>query len=119
MKHSDTYVLKTSFSRLFIFSLLLCTTYASIHAQGDPPFNVTPTNASGVLYGQVEVNGFIASDNDWIAAFDPEGNCAGATRLILNEGLHISTWRFMEMIRQRLIWMKELVDQKHSCCGCT
>lgn len=49
-------------------------------------FVYTPTNLSGVMYGQVLLNGVSAKSGDWIAAFDEEGNCAGASQLIINSG---------------------------------
>ena len=50
-------------------------------------FAFTPTNASGTFYGQATVNGVPANANDWIAAFDDMGNCAGAAQVIMNDGL--------------------------------
>lgn len=47
----------------------------------------TPTNASGVMLGQATINGVPAEATDWIGAFDPAGNCAGAAPIIVNEGL--------------------------------
>ena len=47
----------------------------------------TPTNASGVMLGQATINGVPAEAVDWIGAFDPVGNCAGAAPIIVNEGL--------------------------------
>ena len=47
----------------------------------------TPTNASGVMLGQATINGVPAEAADWIGAFDPAGNCAGAAPIIVNEGL--------------------------------
>ena len=46
-----------------------------------------PTNASGVMLGQATINGVPAEATDWIGAFDPAGNCAGAAPIIVNEGL--------------------------------
>ena len=31
--------------------------------------------------------GVPANENDWIAAFDAAGNCAGAAQVVMNEGL--------------------------------
>jgi hypothetical protein len=47
----------------------------------------TPTNASGVVLGQATINGTPADAADWIGAFDAAGNCAGASPVIINEGL--------------------------------
>ena len=50
-------------------------------------FAFTPTNASGTFYGQVTVNGAPANANDWLAAFDDWGNCAGASQVVMNDGV--------------------------------
>ena len=49
-------------------------------------FDFTPTSASGTFYGQVTVNGAPANANDWVAAIDLDGNCAGAAQVVMNEG---------------------------------
>ena len=49
-------------------------------------FNFTPTSSSSTIYGQVQINGVQAEGDDWIAAFDENGNCAGASQLIINNG---------------------------------
>lgn len=50
-------------------------------------FEFSPTNSSGTFYGQATVNGVPANGNDWVAAFDMAGNCAGAAQIVLNDGL--------------------------------
>jgi len=50
-------------------------------------FNVFPTNASGTMYGQATINGIPATGEDWVAAFDMDGNCAGAAALVMNENI--------------------------------
>lgn len=50
------------------------------------PFQVNPTNSSGLFFGQVLINDFAPTENDWIAALDAEGNVAGAAKLIANQG---------------------------------
>ena len=54
----------------------------------DPPesFNYTSTNSSGAFQGQATIDGIPASAGDWAAAFDEDGNCAGASELILDGG---------------------------------
>ena len=67
--------------------LLVCTSLPSLlHAQpGD--WQWSPTSSSGVMLGQATINGVPAEATDWIGAFDPAGNCAGAAPIIVNEGL--------------------------------
>jgi hypothetical protein len=61
---------------------------SSITAPAQPAeFAFTPTNSSGTFYGQATVNGVPANANDWVAAFDLAGNCAGAAQVIMNDGL--------------------------------
>ena len=62
--------------------------YFSILIAQDPPWEdlVTPTPTSGVFQGQALVNGSPASAGDWVAAFDEDGNCAGASELTLDGG---------------------------------
>lgn len=55
-------------------------------AQQPAQFDFIPTNLSGTFYGQVQIDGTPASAEDWIAAFDETGVCAGASQLIINEG---------------------------------
>ncbi len=49
-------------------------------------FNYIPTNLSGVFQGQITINGSPASGSDWVAAFDGDGNCAGASELVFDGG---------------------------------
>jgi hypothetical protein len=56
-------------------------------AQQPTSFFFTPTNSSGTIYGQAQINGLAASSSDWIAAFDSSGNCCGASSLIINSGI--------------------------------
>ena len=56
-------------------------------AQQPPIFTFTPTNSSGTIYGQAQVDGIPATSNDWIAAFDASGICCGASALTINSGI--------------------------------
>ena len=49
----------------------------------DPPdsFNYISTNQSGVFQGQATIDNNPAVAGDWVAAFDEDGNCAGADTL--------------------------------------
>ena len=51
-----------------------------------PSFEVTGTPASGTMFGQATLDGAAADGYDWIGAFDEDGNCAGASQLIINQG---------------------------------
>ncbi|MAE10238.1 MAG: hypothetical protein CMF78_03490, partial [Candidatus Marinimicrobia bacterium] len=55
----------------------------------DNPFEdlVTPNPSSGVFIGQATIDGTSAGVGDWSAAFDEDGNCAGAAELIINGGI--------------------------------
>lgn len=50
-------------------------------------FDYTPTIFSGVLLGQIELDGSPAAAGSWIAAFDSAGNCAGASEVFLSGGI--------------------------------
>ena len=58
-----------------------------VWAQQPSSFNFIPTNSSGTFYGQAQINNSSASANDWIAAFDASGICAGANQIIVNSGI--------------------------------
>jgi hypothetical protein len=49
-------------------------------------FEFTPTPLSGIFQGTAMIDGSPPTGNDWIAAFDEEGNCAGAQQLTTFEG---------------------------------
>jgi hypothetical protein len=59
----------------------------NVWAQQPTLFTFTPTNSSGIIYGQAQIDGNSASSNDWIAAFDASGNCCGASALVVNGGI--------------------------------
>ena len=65
--------------------LILFTSFYSF-GQAPPEFTFIPTNSSGTMYGQVQINGVEAENGDWIAAFDQNGNCAGANPLTIYQG---------------------------------
>ena len=58
-----------------------------IMAQQPTLFNYVPTNQSATFYGQAQIDGIVATSNDWIVAFDTSGNCAGASQIIVNSGI--------------------------------
>ena len=59
---------------------------SSVFAQ-PASFSFTPTSTSGLVLGQAQIDGLPADGMDYIAAFDPNGNCAGASQLVVNLGL--------------------------------
>jgi len=69
---------------IFVFSFAFLS--VGIIAQPDG-LEYIPTNSSGTFYGQVTVNGNPANPDDWIAAFDEGGTCAGSVQIIMNEGI--------------------------------
>ena len=71
--------------RHLILTLLVGLSFTALAQPAE--FAFTPTNSSGTFYGQATVNGVPANANDWIAAFDDMGNCAGAAQVIMNNGL--------------------------------
>jgi hypothetical protein len=56
-------------------------------SSGPPWGDPEPTIASGALIGQVQIDGVPASAEDWIGAFDEDGNLAGSSAIITNQGL--------------------------------
>ena len=62
-----------------------------INAQNPWEGLVTPTNTSGVFQAQAMLNGIYPSQNDWIAAIDENGNCAGTDTIwIVNQTSYIN-----------------------------
>ena len=47
---------------------------------------VTPNPSSGVFLAQATIDGTPAGEGDWSAAFDEDGNIAGAAAIIINAG---------------------------------
>ena len=68
------------FIRIFLISTL-------IFSQSPWEDLVNPTNISGVFQGQATFNGNPASGEDWIAAFDEGGNCAGANQIVISNSI--------------------------------
>ena len=66
--------------------LLLIVWPASMWAQAPAGFDFTPTPLSATIYGQAQIDGIPAATGDWVAAFDANGNCAGASALYVFEG---------------------------------
>ena len=68
---------------------LICSLiFFAVILKGQPTqFTFTATSSSGTFQGQAQLGGVPASGNDWIAAFDINGNCAGATQIIYNGGI--------------------------------
>ena len=73
--------------RTILNKLLLILLIGLVYGQNPFEELVSPTNTSGVFQGQATIDGNPAEEGDWIAAFDEDGNCAGAGELTLWEGL--------------------------------
>lgn len=72
----------------FLATLCLCMLLNTQSLRAQPSgFVYTPTIFSGTLLGQVELDDSPAPVGTWIAAFDSAGNCAGASEVILFEGI--------------------------------
>lgn len=71
-----------------IFHFLLSLPALSVALKAQPvEFSFTPSIISGVFIGQIEADGAPAEAGSWIAAFGPDGHCAGAGGLISFNGL--------------------------------
>ena len=70
-----------------IFLIFLSVFALTSYAQQPTMFQFIPTNSSGIMYGQAQIDGIPATSNDWIAAFDASGNCCGAAQIIMNSGI--------------------------------
>ena len=63
---------------MFLFS-------QALYSQPDG-WSPTPNPSSGTFIGQATIDGVPAEEGDWSAAFDEDGNCAGAKALTINAG---------------------------------
>ena len=61
----------------------------SLITKGQNPsaFNFYPTNSAATFYGTLQLNSYVADSLDWIAAFDSSGNCAGASQVVMYNGI--------------------------------
>jgi len=67
--------------KILLFYALLITSISVLFAQ-PAEFTFIPGQTAGGIIATVQVGGMPASGSDWIAAFDPYGNCAGAVQLV-------------------------------------
>ena len=67
------------------YGLLLCGLV--LHGQPPAEFDFVTTPSSGTMIAQATVDGVAASASDWIAGFDQNGQCVGATQVIVDGGL--------------------------------
>lgn len=76
-------------NKLIFLLVLIAFTPLSMHcplqAQHET-FVFIPTNVSASIFGQVKINGINAAQGDWIAAFDENQQCVGASELIISDG---------------------------------
>ncbi|MDH3890018.1 MAG: PKD domain-containing protein [candidate division Zixibacteria bacterium] len=80
--------MKTANPPLWTTLLIVVVMCTAVNAQETcGPFTFTPTAESGVFVGQATIGGVPADAADCIAAFDADGNCAGATSIVINGGL--------------------------------
>ena len=70
-----------------IFTILLNLLTVCLLAQQPIDFAFEMSPSSGTMIGQIQINGFSASNDDWIAAFDESGNCCGASQLNTIDGI--------------------------------
>ncbi len=65
---------------------LIRSQYIAVH-----PFIYTPTNRSAIVLGTAQVNGQPSEVPDVVAAFDPDGNCAGWANVVAYQGQGVFT----------------------------
>jgi len=70
----DKIVMKTS--------IIYCMCTVTILLGQPDAFKYVVTNTGGVVQGTPRFNATMASPDDWIGAFDPQGNCVGAAQLV-------------------------------------
>ncbi len=60
----------------------------TVDASAQCPFALThsPTPQSGLMRGQITIDGIAATEDDCIAAFDPDGQCVGVGTIIVSSG---------------------------------
>ena len=73
---------------LTAFLLLI---FCQLGAQDAPDWNPTPTPSSGTIVAQILVDGLWAPPGATLAAFDPQGHCAGSTILFAEGQVTYST----------------------------
>ena len=66
------------------FSIFSLTTVLLSQPEGWSTIN---NPSSGTFLGQATIDGVSGDEGDWSAAFDEDGNCAGATALTINNSL--------------------------------
>ena len=63
-------------------SIIYCMCTVTILLGQPDAFKYVATNTGGVVQGTPRFNATMASPDDWIGAFDPQGNCVGAAQLV-------------------------------------
>ncbi|MAR18045.1 MAG: hypothetical protein CML44_01580, partial [Rhodobacteraceae bacterium] len=71
--------------KILLFSFLVLSLI--IKGQNPAAFTFSPTNSAATFYGTLQLNGYVADSLDWIAAFDSNGNCAGASQVVVYNGV--------------------------------
>lgn len=78
-------IVKGAFKAICFFFIIILFPF---YLEAQPfSFNYTPTNSSGSIVGIAEIDGNSATEDDWIAAFDENGLCVGASHFIINQGV--------------------------------
>ncbi|MCI5090952.1 SprB repeat-containing protein [Phaeodactylibacter sp.] len=81
-------ILKPELAKAFLSAFWWLMLFNPQTLRGQPSsFDYTPTIFAGVLLGQVELDASPAATGSWVAAFDSEGNCAGASEIVSFDGV--------------------------------
>ena len=72
-----------------------------------PPTSPLHLLGSGLFIAQVTLDNAAADEADWIGAFDSDGNCAGASQLLINEGVAYAQLVIYADDGTTSDWMKE------------
>lgn len=73
--------------QFLIAVMLIMTGWLQAQTTKVGPFRFYPTNLGGTMQGQAQISGIPAANNDVIAAFDPSGECVGASLLTMYGGV--------------------------------
>jgi hypothetical protein len=84
-KHIIIIDMKNKIKRKYIVLISCLSIIMSIQSQNTiGPFTFYPTKYGGFVLGKVTVNGIPASDGDIVVAYNQDGECVGASEIIIN-----------------------------------